>query len=381
MSDPQRTERPTPKRLREAREKGELPRSRELSSAVVVGAGVAVLMGAGGSIASGAANWFRGALQLDVAMLDDPTRALTWAGSLVLHGFLIVLPLLIAGMLAAALGPLLLGGWNFSIKALGFKFSKLNPLTGVARMFSAQSLMELVKGLLKAGLLGTLAVLFLWKHRDEFLSLTRMDVGAGVGAGVDLAASILLWLCGGLLIIAIVDAPYQWFSWFKRLRMTRQEVRDEFKQAEGSPEVKGRLRRLQQEVSRRRMIAAVPGADVVVVNPTHYAVALKYDAQKMRAPRVVAKGVDEVALAIREAARDAKVTIVEAPPLARALYRGAGLDQEVPVALYAAVAQVLTYVYQLRQYASGVGVTPGTRTAPPPQPDIGDVPNGQPDDE
>ncbi|WP_084197639.1 flagellar biosynthesis protein FlhB [Solimonas soli] len=375
-----KTERPTAKRLREARERGELPRSRELSSAVVVGSGVAVLMATGAGIAARAGAWLRLALQPDPALLDDARTMLPWAGRLSAEGFLIVLPLLLAGLVAAAVGPLLLGGWNFSVKALRFDAGKVNPLSGIARMLSTQSLVELLKGIVKALLLGALAAAFLWKHRDGFLALARMDVGPGIGAGVGLAMSALLWLSGGLLFIALVDAPYQWLAWIKRLRMTRQEVRDEFKQAEGSPEAKGRVRRLQQERSRRRMIAAVPGADVVVVNPTHYAVALKYDAPKMRAPRVVAKGVDEVALAIREAARGAKVAIVEAPPLARALYRGAAIDQEIPVALYAAVAQVLTYVYQLRQYAGGAGGAPGTRTAPPPQPDIGDVPNGQPDE-
>jgi flagellar biosynthetic protein FlhB len=376
MSDPQRTERATPKRLREAREKGELPRSRELSTAIVVGAGVLTLMGAGAGIAAKAADWLKLALQPDPALLAEPSRMLPWAGELVLRAFAIVLPLLAVGMIAAIVGPLALGGWNFSVKALRFDAARINPISGIGRLFSAQSLVELVKGVGKAALLGALGAAFVWKHRDDFLALARMDVAAGLGDGVALTMSLLAWLAGGLLVIAAIDAPYQWFAHAKKLRMTRQEVRDEYKQAEGSPEVKGRLRRLQAERSRRRMIAAVPTADVVVVNPTHYAVALKYDAPKMRAPRVVAKGVDEVALAIREAARNAKVTIVEAPPLARALYRGAALDAEVPVALYSAVAQILSYVYQLKAYASGAG----TGTAPPPAPEVGDVPNGQIDD-
>ncbi|WP_020650230.1 flagellar biosynthesis protein FlhB [Solimonas variicoloris] len=380
MSDPQRTERPTPKRLREARERGELPRSRELASAVVVGTGVLLLMAAGPGIAARSASWLKRALQPDAALLADPERLLAWAGTLFAQGFLIVLPLLVAGLVAAIVGPLLLGGWNFSVKALRFDVGKINPITGLGRVFSAQALVELGKGVIKSTLLGALAATFLWRHHDGFLALVRMDLAAGIGDGLALALDALLWLAGGLLVIAAIDAPYQWYASLKRLRMTRQEVRDEFKQAEGSPEVKGRLRRLQAERSRRRMIAAVPGADVVVVNPTHYAVALKYDAPKMRAPRVVAKGVDEVALAIREAARQAKVTLVEAPPLARALYRSAALDAEIPVGLYAAVAQVLTYVYQLRQYAAGHGAAPGTRPAPPSQPDLGEVPDGQPDE-
>ncbi|NGY06904.1 flagellar biosynthesis protein FlhB [Solimonas terrae] len=376
MSDPQKTERATPKRLREAREKGELPRSRELSTAIVVGAGVLTLMASGAGIATRAAAWLQHALQPDPALLAEPMRMLAWAGELVFGAFALVLPLLVVGMLAAIVGPLALGGWNFSIKALRFDVARINPLSGIGRMFSMQSLVELLKGVGKAALLGALGAGFLWKHHDDFLALARMDPGAALGDGVGLTLSLLSWLTGGLIVIAAIDAPYQWFSHARKLRMTRQEVRDEYKQAEGSPEVKGRIRRLQQERSRRRMIAAVPTADVVIVNPTHYAVALQYDAPKMRAPRVVAKGVDEVALAIREAARAARVPLVEAPPLARALYRGAALDQEVPVALYSAVAQVLTYVYQLKAYARGAG----TGTAPPSAPDVGDVPDGQIDE-
>lgn len=375
MADAQRTERATPKRLREARERGELPRSRELATAVVVGVGVIVLMAAGAGIAGRAEDWLRLALQPDPALLDEPARLLPWAGRLVLGGFLAVLPLLAAGLVAAVVGPLLLGGWNFSVRALRFDPARIDPLAGLGRIFSMQSLVELGKGLAKAALLGLVAAAFLWRHRDGFLALARMDTAPALAEGVGLALSALAWLAAGLLLIALFDAPYQWIAYVRRLRMTRQEVRDEYRQAEGSPEVKGRIRRLQAERARRRMIAAVPTADAVVVNPTHYAVALKYDAPKMRAPRVVAKGVDEVALAIREAARQHRVPLIEAPPLARALYRGAALDQEIPVALYAAVAQVLTWVYQLRAHAAGAG----TGTAPPPQPEIGEVPNGQPD--
>ena len=223
----EKTERPTAKRLREARERGELPRSRELTTAVVVGTGVAVLMAMGSGMASRAATWLKLALQPDPALLNDGTTMLPWAGRLVLQGFLVVMPLLVAGLVAAIVGPLLLGGWNFSVKALRFDFGKINPLSGIGRMFSTQSLVELVKGLIKASLLGALATAFLWKHRDGFLALARMDVGAGIGAGVGIAMSGLLWLCGGLVVIAVIDASYQWFSWFKRLRMTRQEVRDE----------------------------------------------------------------------------------------------------------------------------------------------------------
>ena len=374
-----KTERATPKRLREARERGELPRSRDLASAVVIGAGVAVLLGAGSGIALRAQHWMALALNPDRALLSDGAKMVEWLGSVALGGFFIVLPLLVAGMVAALVGPMALGGWNFSAKALRFDINRVNPVQGLGRMFSSQALVELVKGLTKAGLLGALACAYLWKHRDGFMALSRMDVAPALAAGVGLALQGLLWLCGGLLLLAAIDAPYQWFSHARKLRMSKQEVRDEYKQAEGSPEVKGRIRRLQAERSRRRMMEAVPSADVIVTNPTHYAVALKYDADKMRAPRVVAKGADHVALAIRELAKTYRVPTVEAPPLARALYRGAEVGDEIPMALYAAVAQVLTYIYRLRQFATTTQ-RPGTRTAPPELGDLGEIPNGQVED-
>lgn len=375
----EKTERATPKRLREARERGELPRSRELATVIVVAASVMVLMGAGAGIAAEAQAWMRAALNPDPSVLGDAQAMGRWLATLGFGAFRIVLPLLIAGFIAALVGPLALGGWNFSVQALQPKFDRLNPVTGFGRLFSMQALVELGKGLVKASLLGTLAGCFLWFHRDDFLALARMDVDAAMASGLHLTLRALAWLTGGLLLIAGIDAPYQIVSYARRLRMSRQEVRDEYKQAEGSPEIKGRIRRMQREVSQRRMMEAVPSADVIVVNPTHYAVALKYDGATMRAPRVVAKGVDLIALQIRELGQSYKVPLVEAPPLARALYRGAEIGDEIPGALYAAVAQLLTYVYRLQQYATTTQ-TPGTRTAPPELGELGEIPNGQPDD-
>ncbi|HEX4896521.1 MAG TPA: flagellar biosynthesis protein FlhB [Solimonas sp.] len=372
MSDTQdRTERATPKRLREARERGEVPRSRELASAIVVGSAVLALFAMGSSLAAGASAWMQRALSPAPEVLRDSSLAGVWFAGLVSEAYGVVLPLLVIGVLAAVAGPLMLGGWNLSWKALQPDFNRINPVSGLGRVFSSQALMELGKGLLKAFLLGAIAWIFVQGHTGELLALGRESPERATAHGLTMALLCLAWLSGGLLLIALVDAPFQLWSYAKRLRMSRQEIREEYKQTEGSPETKGRIRRAQQEMSRRRMMEKVPQADVILVNPTHYAVALQYKAGEMAAPRVIAKGVDEIAAAIREKAAEHRIPIVSAPPLARALYRGTRLDQEIPMPLYAAVAQVLTYVYRLRQWAGG--------TPPPTLPEIGDVPGGEPD--
>ncbi|MES0874101.1 flagellar biosynthesis protein FlhB [Sinimarinibacterium thermocellulolyticum] len=370
-----RTERATPKRLRDARRRGEIARSRELVSFVVVAGGLLTLLLFAGTIANGAATWMQRALSPELPLVERPQDLARHFGLMLGAGFAVALPLLGAGFLAGIVGPILLGGWNVSAEALKADFKRVNPLSGLGRMFSAQSLVELGKALLKVGALGAIAVLFLVTRLDEIMALGREPLEPAMAHAMRIALGCLGWMCGGLLLIALIDAPYQLWSHAKKLRMTRQEVRQEHKETEGSPEVKGRQRQLQQQISRRRMMEAVPGADVVVVNPTHYAVALKYDAGKMRAPRVVAKGVDLIALSIRELARRHRIPIVDAPPLARALYRSAGLGDEIPAPLYAAVAQVLTYVYQLRDWRRG----PGARGPRPCAPQIGEVPGGEAD--
>lgn len=379
-SSQEKTERPTPKRLRESREKGEIARSRELSSLVVMGSGVAALMLLGGGLAATARDWMRRALSPGVSVFDHPGDLGRYLAQVVGDAFYSVLPLLFVGFFAALLGPMLLGGWNLSAEAMQPKFSRLNPLEGVKRLFSKQALMELVKAVLKAGLLGAIGAAFIWLHLDELLALARQPLAAGIGTGLGLLLACLLWVTAGLVVIALIDAPFQRWSHTQKLRMTKDEVRREMKEAEGSPEVKGRQRQLQHQLSQRRMMEAVPTADVVITNPTHYAVALKYDAGTMRAPKVVARGRDLVALSIRELALRHKVQVLEAPPLARALYRQSQLDAEIPAALYLAVAQVLSYLHQLRQWKGQIR-RPGTRPAPPPPaPSFHDLAGGEPDD-
>lgn len=369
----EKTEKATPKRRREARKQGQVPRSRELSTAVVVGAGAMLMINDGSRIAGGAVKFMHSMLSFDAEALNDPGRMPTMLGEALLQALLIVAPILGATLLAALLAPMLIGGWNFSIHAIQPDLKRLNPLPGIARMVSGNSLVELSKSIAKFLLVGVVAGLSAWSARKELLGLGAEPAVRAIAHGLSLVVHAFLLMTVALIAIAAMDVPWQLWSYSKRLKMSRQEVREEYKQSEGRPEVKGRIRRLQHELSQRRMMDKVPGADVIVTNPTHYAVALKYNAGKMRAPTVIAKGADEIAFAIRSLAGQHSIPVVEAPPLARALYRGCKLDQEIPAQLYSAVAQVLTYVYQLKSWNGGEL----RGKAMPQRPDVGEVPGGE----
>ena len=282
-----------------------------------------------------------------------------------LHAFVIAGPLFIAALVGALFAGLGMGGWNFSPQALTPDFSKLDPVAGFGRLFSLNSLAELAKSLLKVGGIGLCVWVSLKTLAPSLASLAAEPGVTGLTHAASLARWMLIMLSGTLVVIAAVDVPYQWFRHRHSLMMTRQELVDEMKESDGRPEVKGRIRRLQAESARRRMMDAVPKADVIVTNPTHYAVALKYASGTQRAPVVVAKGADYVAAAIRELGDRHSVPRVEAPPLARALYRSVDIGHEIPVNLYPAVAQVLTYVYQLRNWR-----TRGGRYPNPPHVDV-----------
>lgn len=371
-SSQDRTERATPKRERDARRQGQVARSRELTTAALIAGGAAVLLGQGAEMAAEGAQLLREALIITREDIATPAGMAATFGTLLAAGLRVVAPILALGFVAALLGPLLLGGWNFSAQAMLPQFSRLDPIAGLGRIFSVRSWMDLFIGVVKVAVLGGIGATVLWIQRHELAGLSNMDaLGAmsRAGAGV---MSLLGWLALGLAVIAMIDVPWQWWRHHRDLRMTKQEVREEYKQSEGRPEVKSRIRQVQQSLARRRMMAAVPTADVIVTNPTHYAVALRYAPDRMRAPRVVAKGADLVAAAIRELAAEHRVPIVSAPPLARALYRSVPLEQEIPAALFQAVAQVLSYVYQLRRWRGG--------SPPPVVPDVGDLPGGEVDD-
>jgi len=369
-SSQDKTEQPTPKRLRDARREGQVPRSRELSTALVVAFAAATLMSRGDEISAQAMSWMRDCLTFDSGLFDDPGRAPSMLGERLLEAFRIVLLPILATLVGALAAPSLMGGWNFASKGFMPDFSKLNPLKGIARIFSINGLVELVKGIAKFGLIGAIAFIYLYVHREQLGQLSSQNIRVAIASSAQLAVGVLLWATGGLVIVALIDAPYQKWQYIRQLKMTKQEVRDEYKESEGRPEVKAKIRAMQRQMSQQRMMEKVPTADVIVTNPTHYAVALRYKPGVDAAPVVVAKGRDLIAQQIREVARQNGLPLLSAPPLARALYRQVPLDQSIPVELYAAVAQVLTWVFQLKAHDSGPR---------PPEPKIGDVPGGEPD--
>jgi flagellar biosynthetic protein FlhB len=349
----ERSERPTPKRLEEARRHGELPRSPELTAAAVVLIGASTLHFFGARMATQLGGMMQSSLALSRAQMLDENLLLPTLAATAYRALIACAPILGLTLVAALLAPLVLGGWNFSFQALAPDFTRLSPIAGLQRLFSLRGAVELGKAIAKFAVVASIGALFLWKQSGALLALASEPVNAAIAHAAVLSGQALLALGASLALIAAVDVPWQLWQYTQRLRMTRQEVRDEHKESEGAPEIKGRVRRAQQEIAKRRMLQQVPKADVVVVNPTHFAVALRYDEQRMRAPIVVAKGADEVAARIREVATEHRVPIFEAPPLARALFRHVQLGGEIPASLYVAVAQVLTYVYQVRSWRPG----------------------------
>lgn len=342
-----KTEQATPKRREDARKKGNVARSRELTMAGVTLSGAAALLFLAGPMAGGLVVGFGASFDIERQNIFD-THFMSYALAQFAGVALAELLPLAAVLIVAAIGStLLIGGWTFSIAAVSFKSERLNPGKGIKRIFSANSLNELVKAMAKFGLIAGIAVVWLWYSVEELLALGRQPVSPAIGRALEICGLSLLVVSSGLVLIALADIPFQLWSYQKKIRMTRREVRDELKDTEGRPEVKSRIRMLQQSIATRRMMSEVPKADVVITNPTHFAVALKYDDSTMGAPRVIAKGQDLIAARIRELATDANVPLFSAPPLARALYRSTRLGQEIPAALYTAVAQVLAYIYQI----------------------------------
>jgi len=358
----ERTEQPTARRLEQAREQGQMVRSRELANLGLVLAGALGLAALGPGIFAGLVELTRRGLAAGGRVTAGAEPALALAlGEMVLDALVLLTPLLALLLAAALLGPLALGGWTFAASLLAFKLERLDPVKGLARVFSLNGLVELAKALAKFLVLAGAALLVLWTDTGAVLSLAREPLHAGTRSAGALLNHALIVLCGALALVAAVDVPYQVWQHRQRLRMSRQDLREELKETEGKPEVKSRIRSLQREIARRRMMEEVPRADVVVTNPSHYAVALRYRPDSMTAPQVVAKGADLLALRIREDAGRHGVPLVSAPPLARALYHGTRIGQEVPAGLYLAVAQVLAYVFALRRYRAEGGQPP----APP----------------
>ena len=368
-SDAEKNEQPTEKRLRESREKGELPRSNDLSGAMVVLAGVTALMvnAPNGLVHAQRIFSFGMSYHRDALFTDTlPGKALHGAVHEALGLFA---PVAVATLLGTLAAPLMLGGLNFSTEALIPKFERLDPLKGLGRIFAIRGLVELGKALLKLVFIGMVLTLLLQHWQGRIQATGHASVVAGIAESISLLGSAALWFGCVLALIGGIDALYQKFDHAKRLRMSKQEVRDESKESDGNPELKSRIRQVQQQQSRRRMMEDLPKADVVVVNPSHFAVALRYDDGRMGAPRVIAKGIDLLALQIRGVAGKHRIPLVESPPLARALYASTELGREIPAALYVAVAQVLAYVYQLKQ-ATSSGDTPPVAPTPEIDPEL-----------
>lgn len=350
-----KTERPSPKRLQDARRRGQLPRSRELSMTLVMLTAAGVFLAASGHIGAGMQRLTASGLSWPHAASLEPAALPAALGESIAAVLQLLSPLFAAALVAALAGGAALGGLRVSFEALAPKLERLSPVAGLKRIIGWSGIAELAKALAKFLLVAGAAVLLLSWLAADVLGLGRLHVDAGVAH----ALRILLWslaaLSSVLILIAGADVPFQLWQHTRRLRMTKQEVKDEHKETEGRPEVRAKIRALQQAVAQRRMMQDVPQADFVAVNPTHYAVALRYDAATMKAPRIVARGADLVALQIRAVAVANRVPLYEHPPLAQALYHTGRIGQEVAPALYVAVAQVLTYVYQLRGRAAVPG--------------------------
>jgi flagellar biosynthetic protein FlhB len=352
-SDAEKTEPASERRLRQAREEGDIPRSREVATFTVLMTAGAGLWTLGGGLVHKLSTTLESGLSLDREQIHNPNVLIERIAADIGGVMLACLPLAAAIMLVMMASPLLVGGWNFSAKSFTPNFGKLNPMRGLGNMVSTNALVELLKAVAKTLLVGAVAWYVVLSQKDAVIGLAVEPLGAATGHLAGLIAKAFLTMVGALGAIAILDGPYQLWHYADKLKMTRQEVIQESKESDGNPQIKGKIRQMQREMARKRMMANVPTADVVVTNPTHFAVALKYADGQRGAPRVVAKGTDEVAAKIREIAKENKVILLEAPALARALYKHTDIDDEIPEALFSAVAEVLAYVYQLRAYSKG----------------------------
>lgn len=356
-SDLERTEPASDKRLQTARDEGNVPRSRELSTFAITMTGVVLLMVMGGRIARGLMDTMRDILTFNQTTVRDVTPALLRFKEALFANLWQLAPLLGVLALVALATPIAIGGWNFTTKPLEPNLSKLNPANGIKRIFSLNSATEGLKAILKSMLIGGVATWYIWRERADIIGLLTLPLEPGIIKMTDMLITTFFTVTAAMIMLVAIDVPYQLWSYHKQLRMTKEEIKQEFKEMEGSPEVKGRIRQLQREAARKRMMQAVPSANVIVTNPTHYAVALKYD-EGMPAPQIVAMGSLKLAERIIALGQENKVTVMRAPSFARALYFNGELGQDIPARLYTAAAQILAYVFQLKAYESDGGLAP-----------------------
>ncbi len=370
-SDLERTEPASSRRLEQAREEGNVPQSRELMAFMVLAAGAGVFWVLGGWLSQRASGLLRQGLSFSREAAFDTTLMTGSALSLTMDAFVIAGPIFLFAIVAAIATPFMIGGGVISPKAFQLDLNRMDPIKGLGRMFSWQSIAELVKAVLKALLIGGVLYWVVLHEQDRLFALLSQPIGSALVSFSQVLLYSFLALVGGLAIIAAIDVPFQLWQYHDRLKMTYEELKREARESEGDPHLKARIRSQQRELARSRMMSAVPQADVVVTNPTHFAVALKYESGTMGAPTVVAKGMNLIAQRIRDLAGENQVPILEAPPLARALYRHTDVGEQIPAPLYTAVAEVMAYVYQLNQFALSAG-----DLLPPVAPEAIAVPEG-----
>jgi flagellar biosynthetic protein FlhB len=347
-SDQEKTEEPTGKRLEDARKKGQIARSRELNTFAMLIASSALLLIQGEKIAKGLLAMMRSEFQLSRENIFDPVTIMVQFKQLMIDAAMLIMPFLAVLVVIAIVAPISMGGWIFSWDSVSPKLERMDPIKGIPRLFAMRGWVEMLKALLKILLVFAVTVSLYRSYINELLGLGGEELELSIEHALNIIGMCFLLLSASLVVIAMIDVPYQLWDHSKKLKMTLQEIKDEHKESEGSPEVKGRQRRMQMDMAQSRMMAEVPKADVIVTNPSHYAVALKYEPNSNGAPKLVAKGVDLIAAQIRNIAIGADVPLVASPPLARALYYSTELDREIPQGLYMAVAQILAYVYQLK---------------------------------
>ncbi|MEN9329976.1 MAG: Flagellar biosynthetic protein FlhB [Pseudomonadota bacterium] len=349
----ERTEEPTARRLQKAREDGQVARSVELPTAVMLVTATLFFTLMGSWMFKQMGQLFTYQLAFDRKVMDKAELLPALFGQSMLEGYLLILPIMLVLYVMAIISSGLTGGFIFSMQLISPKFNKLNPLSGLARMFGMKALIELAKSIGKFVIVGAILLLSVMHNIDDLLNLNRMDLGTAVRHAGEMIIDACFWMSMGLVLIAVADVPLQRYQVHKKLKMTKQEIKDEMKDAEGRPEVKAQIRRRQREMANNKMMAKVKDADVVITNPQHFAVALEYDPSADGAPMLIAKGTDDLARRIRESAKEEGIQLFEAPELARALYFTTKVDEPIPESLYHAVAQVIAYVFSLNDRYPG----------------------------
>ncbi len=345
----EKTEQPTPKKLEKAKQEGNVPKSSEVSSALILMTSLAVFIFLGSWMFWSLSSFMGGVLKNAGTLSLDESSLFPFVTYVLSHVFKVLLPLMLTVLIAGVIGNVVQFGFVFSSKPFVPNISKLSPISGLKKLLSLKSLVEVIKALCKFAFVSVIAYIVLRSEMNGFPDLMAMGISSILAFIGKVAMEICLYVCMALMVLAVLDFVYQRWQHRKNLRMTKQEVKDEAKQSEGDPKVKGRIKQIQLETARRRMMAQVPNADVVITNPTHLAIALKYKHEKMVAPQVIAKGADYIALKIREIAEKNGIPVVENKPLARTLYKTVELNGYIPVNIYKAVAEILAYVYRLKQ--------------------------------